>query len=252
MTRLRTRVTVLAAFGLAAFTGSALCADDSIRTRRLQFKKDSSATVVTGRIKGYETVDYLVTGRKGQYANVSLATRHSATYFNLLAPGQTAVAFFNGSVHRNQYEGTLPEDGDYRIRVYMMRSAARRHEVADYRLEVVIAAPGKASAVPASDTQVPGTGYHATGSVRCAMGAGQAMQSCAFGVTREGRGSGMVTVTRPDGHKRVIVFDGGRAVGHDQSQADKVSFGAMRQGDLTIVRIGDERYEIPDAVIHGG
>ena len=45
---------------------------------------------------------------------------------------------FNGSVSQNQYEGTLPANGDYKIRVYMMRSAARRDEVAHYRLEMIV------------------------------------------------------------------------------------------------------------------
>jgi hypothetical protein len=45
---------------------------------------------------------------------------------------------FIGSSSDNQYEGTLPESGDYKIRVYMMRSAARRNEIANYRLEIII------------------------------------------------------------------------------------------------------------------
>jgi len=62
----------------------------------------------------------------------------------------------------------------------------------------------------------------------------------------------MVTITKPDGRKRVIFFEKGRATGYDQSQADPGEFRASRQEDLTIVQIGSERYEIPDAVIHGG
>ncbi len=84
------------------------------------------------------------------------------------------------------------------------------------------------------------------------MGGGQPTGSCAFGVTREGSGSGMVTVTRPDGRKRVIFFEKGRATGYDKSQADTGEFRASRQEDLSIVQIGGERYEIPDAVINGG
>lgn len=57
--------------------------------------------------------------------NVSLATQHGATYFNILVPGENEVAFFNGSLSQNQYEGTVQATGDYTIRVYMMRSAAR-------------------------------------------------------------------------------------------------------------------------------
>jgi hypothetical protein len=93
--------------------------------------------------------------------NVSMATKHTATYFNILAPGETEVAFFNGSVSENQYEGVLPASGDYRIRVYMMRSAARRNEKADYRLEMIIsgkpqaAAGGTAAGQPAPTSARP-------------------------------------------------------------------------------------------------
>jgi len=118
------------------YPGSAAASDT--RTERIQFAKGATSATVEGRIKGYETVDYLVGAREGQSANISLGTKHGATYFNILAPGETDEAMFIGSVRGQQFEGLLPADGDYRIRVYMMRSAARRNEVADYRLEVIV------------------------------------------------------------------------------------------------------------------
>ncbi|MBV1841566.1 MULTISPECIES: hypothetical protein [Photobacterium] len=119
------------------FVGSVMAADD-IRTERVQFKKGESSAVVEGKIKGYEIVDYVLGAKAGQSMNVSMATKHTATYFNIMAPGENEVAMFVGSTSGNQYEGTLPASGDYKIRVYMMRSAARRDEVADYRLEMII------------------------------------------------------------------------------------------------------------------
>ncbi len=104
----------------------------------------------------------------------------------------------------------------------------------------------------AGDAKVAGTKYHATGDVPCSMGGGQPTRSCPFGVVREGPGKGMVTITKPDGRTRTIFFDNGRATGYDQSQADSGGFSASKQADLNIIRIGDERYEIPDAVIFGG
>jgi hypothetical protein len=252
MTLSRVRVRWIAAVGLAWVAGATAWSQSDIRTQRVQFKKGASSAIVEGRIKGRETIDYVVGARKGQSANVSLATKHAATYFNILAPGQTEVALFNGSVGQNQFEGVLPEDGDYKIRVYMIRAAARRNETANYRLEIVIGPGGSAAAASATDAKVAGTGYHATGDVPCSMGSGQPTGSCAFGVTRAGKGSGTVAVTRPDGRKRTIFFENSRATGYDLSQSDKGAFKATRQGDLTIVNIGQERYEIPDAVISGG
>ncbi len=78
------------------------------------------------------------------------------------------------------------------------------------------------------------------------------MGSCPFGVKREANGSGVVTVTKPDGRKRDIFFEQGKAIGADTSSADPGEFSASREGDNTIVRIGQERYQIWDAVVFGG
>ncbi len=247
----RPRAALLVHFLLIAAT-SAATAREGIRTERVRFKPGATSAVVEGSIKGYETVDYVLVASKGQHMNVSMATKHPSAYFNILAPGENEVAMFNGSTGENQYEGTLPESGDYKIRVYMMRAAARRNEVARYRLEMIVAGTGNRTASPAGDAKVRGTNYHATGDIPCSMGGGQPAASCRFGVTREGNGSGMVTVTKPDGRTRTIFFKGGHATGYDENQADPGAFRAGREGDRTIVHIGDERYDIPDAVILGG
>lgn len=227
-----------------------LAQSSNIRTQRVQFKPGTNSATIQGTIKGYQTVDYMVNAKQGQSMTVSMATKNTATYFNILEPGQTEVAIFNGSTSGNQFKGTLKQSGNYRIRVYMMRSAARRNEVANYRLEINVAGTGSTSS--GGDATVPGTNYNATGNIPCSIGGGQPTTSCPFGVIREGKGNGTVTITKPDGRKRVIFFQSGKAIRYDQSQADRGTFSASRQGDLTIIRIGQERYEIPDAVIFGG
>jgi len=233
----------------AVLTPPTVLAQSNTRTQRVQFKPGVKSATIKGSIKGYQTVDYALNARKGQTMNVSMATKHGGTYFNILAPGETEVAMFNGSINGNQYEGTLSKSGDYKIRVYMMRSAARRNEVANYRLEMIVSTPGTSGA----DVKVPGTNYNATGNVPCSMGGGQPSVSCSFGVTRQGNGSGIVTVKKPDGRTRAIFFTSGKATGYDQNQADPGgTFSAIKQSDLNIISIGQERYEIPDAVIFGG
>jgi hypothetical protein len=57
----------------------------------------------------------------------------------------------------------------------------------------------------------------------------------------------------PDGRKRMIMFQKGKAVGADLSQADgNMKFSASKQADLFMIQAGNERYEIPEAVISGG
>ena len=261
-----------------ALAGSSF-ADQSIRTERIAFKPGANSAHIDGRIKGDTTVDYILPAQAGQTINISLASRHTATYFNVLAPGETQVAFFNGSLGNNQYEGTLPSSGEYTIRVYMMRAAARRNESAQYRLEVVLGqslkpitqgakpiapaakpteqaakpiAQGTRPMVQSTDAKVAGTPYHATGTVPCSAYAAKALSQCPFGVNRTGLGSGLVDITLPSGSVRSIRFEQGTATGFIKTLEEKAVFSAQKKGDNYSITIGEERFEIPEAVIMGG
>ena len=52
---------------------------------------------------------------------------------------------------------------------------------------------------------------------------------------------------------REIFFRMGEPIGADTSQADGYpEFGATKENDLDLIHVGNERYEIPDAVVLGG
>lgn len=221
-----------------------------IRKERVQFQSGKSSTTIQGTVKGEQSVDYFINAKAGQSLTVNLTTNNGANYFNIFEPGKVPgsdEALFIGGNNGNRYKGTLPSSGNYLVRVFLMRSAARRNEVANYRLQINIAG-GQSG----GDALVPGTNYHATGNIPCSMGRGQPTGSCPFGVTRKGNGTANVTVTRPNGRTRVIFFERGRAIGADTSQADPGNFSASKKSDISIIRIGQERYEIPDAVVFGG
>ena len=220
-------------------------AQEEIRQQRVEFTQGATSAVVEGSIVGYDTVDYILNAKEGQDIKVSMTTDNTSNYFNILIPGENEEAIFNSSLGENQYQGILPQSGDYKIRVYLMRNAARENEVANYSLEMIVTNPQ-------NDTLVPGTNYNATGDIPCTMTPSQPTGSCPFGVVRESNGGGMVTVTKPDGRTRTIFFENGTATGADTSEADPGEFKVEKQGDLNIIRIGEERYEIPDAVIFGG
>jgi hypothetical protein len=225
-------------------------AKDEIRKERVQFKKGATTATIKGHIKDYETVDYLLGAKAGQHMNVSLATKHGATYFNILAPGENEVAMFNASVSQNQYEGALPASGDYKIRVYMMRSAARRNEAASYTLTVGITGSPKPSdfgKAPASDAKVKGTPYHATGPLPCTMGNDKPVQ-CEFGVIRGKPGNAEVHITPPGGLKRVLIFMGDTVT---TNPGEKIK--AVKQGYDWVIEVNDyEHYTIPETVVEGG
>ncbi|MBP7370201.1 MAG: hypothetical protein KA902_02060 [Arenimonas sp.] len=95
--------------------------------------------------------------------------------------------------------------------------------------------------------------FDASGEIPCAQNLGQPMGQCPFQVARGPNGSATVVVTHTDGRKRAIFFENGKAISADLSQADgNMNFSSSKESDLFMIKAGNERYEIPEAVIFGG
>ena len=91
---------------------------------------------VQGRLKGDETAEYVVQAEQGQTLTIRVESPHRSLYFNVLPPeGSTAI--FNGSIQGNQFEGVAQHSGEYRVQVYLMRSAAHHNEQAEYALTMM-------------------------------------------------------------------------------------------------------------------
>jgi len=251
MTRLLERVIVVTLASMASVT---LAHGQGIRQERVTFAPGASSATLQGSITGDESVDYVLGAKAGQTMTVTMKTAHGANYFNVLPPGSEA-AIAIGSNLGNKWSGTLPVDGDYRIRVYLMRSAARRNERAAYTLTVGIT--GNAGHGPSGDAKVPGTRYHATGKVPCSVGTDpKGSVRCSFGVIRQGGGRAEVHLVSPGYdvtlHKdqvRVLRFTGSTVASADPKE--KVTF--QKRGDDWDVAVNNFYfYTIPDAVIVGG
>lgn len=95
--------------------------------------------------------------------------------------------------------------------------------------------------------------FDAWAQIPCTQQKGRPMGRCKAGVARDPGGTATVVVKRPDGRTRAIFFEKGRAVGADLSQADgSMHFWAAKRGDLYVIEAGNERYEIPEAMVFGG
>jgi hypothetical protein len=127
---------ILAIIVLLALAPAVAVAKSEHRTQRVTFK--DGRAMIKGRIKGYQYVDYMFPAGAGESLKANLKTNNNASYFNLLASGQTEAAFFIGSVSGDSYEGVAPASGDYTARIYLMRSAARRGEAAKYTLTITL------------------------------------------------------------------------------------------------------------------
>ncbi len=95
--------------------------------------------------------------------------------------------------------------------------------------------------------------FDATGTIPCALAEGQPLGQCDFGVARHGGGFATVVVKKGDGMDRALFFRRGVATSADTSEADGYhDFSVTKEGDLYRIRVGPERYEVPEAVVFGG
>jgi hypothetical protein len=147
--------TIMRPWGLCLLIGLAVTipaqASDGIREQRVHFKTGAEGATLKGQLRGDSDIDYVLGAMAGQRMTVELHSNNPQNYFNILPPG-SEEALFVGSSAGNRFAGTLPTSGDYRIRVYLMRAAARRGETASYRLTVKIGGGGNTgSAAPGGD-----------------------------------------------------------------------------------------------------
>jgi hypothetical protein len=241
-----------AAIGLLlalALIGAAAAAPGP-RQEKVQFATDASSAVIKGHLKGDADVDYVVRAAAGQTLSVTLKETNPQNYFNVLPPGSTGGAMFVGDTGED-YAGMLPSDGDYVVRVYLMRPAARRGESSDYTLTIGVTGKPLAPLPATQDALVPGTSYHATAKIKCVPAYETATKDCDAAVIRRGHDGTATLEVVGAAESRSILFVKGRPVASNASRIEVLS--SERQGDVTVVKLGDsERYEVPDALLTGG
>lgn len=211
---------------------------------------DSGAATIRDTIRGREDRDYVLHAGAGQSLDIELRTRSTSAYMNVLPPGSSAVAMFIGDTGGGRFRGIAPIAGDYVVRVYLVRSAARRNERAAFTLAARVRGAAWTPRSSSVDATHPGTPFHARTSVRCVLPYQPDVSTCEAWVIRyEGQGNATVELRGPGGFLRRILFERGEPVAGDATTPPTFS----RDGDTTVVRFGDdERYDVPDALVSGG
>jgi hypothetical protein len=157
--QMRTPLALVAAFLLAISlpAGSGM-AQTAIETQRVTFAAGADSILLKGQLKGDQTLDYKLRAGAGQTLTVELKGSNLQNYFNVM-PAGSENALFIGSSSGNSFRGLLSSDGDVRVRLFLMRPAARRQEASNYSLRLgIIGAP--LAPLPASrDALLPGTPY---------------------------------------------------------------------------------------------
>jgi hypothetical protein len=130
--------------GAAAFL---LVAAGATAVRAQEVRTESLGTVRAGQVRTFEdtiagdqVVEYRITGEATQVLSVDLQASNSSSYFSIHAADSDERLFF-GSIDGNIADVRLPENGDYVIRVLLVRTAALRREISDYELSVSLSLP---------------------------------------------------------------------------------------------------------------
>ncbi len=103
---------------------------------RVRFPAGTHGTSVKGTVRGYAYHDYIVGVSAGQTIDISVTASVASTVLSIVTPegGELQEAS-----ETDAYRGVLITSGDYRVRVLMMRSAARRKgSVSNYTLKISI------------------------------------------------------------------------------------------------------------------
>jgi heat shock protein HslJ len=227
----------------------AAAADSERIVKPVQFAKGKSSAVIRGRIVGHHYVDYQVRAGAGQRMTVSLKGSNGANYFNLLPPESLDDAMAIGEQVDNRFDGLLPDDGVYSIRVFLYRAAARRSEASDFTLSVGVTETPLKQVAARTDAVLPGTRYHASTTVPCEPAFTRTRECEAFVVRRGFDGTATVELRWDGTWKRRILFVKGEPKAADVPQA--MTFTRNERG-WKVTFNGDEHFEIPEPLVFGG
>lgn len=94
--------------------------------------------------------------------------------------------------------------------------------------------------------------FDRTGRVPCAQVRGEALGTCRVGVSRGTGGDASVVVTFANGFSRTLYFENGAFVRGNATMSGVGTDTDWRvEGDTHVIRVDDQRYRLPDALVFG-
>ncbi|MFD0666590.1 hypothetical protein ACT80S_02630 [Ramlibacter sp. MAHUQ-53] len=243
------RLAAAAALAWTALAAQAAPPDPDRLARPVRLAEGQSSAELRGRVTGRQYIDHTLRASAGQRLTLSLRSPHQALYFNLLPPGEREAAMAIGEQSDNRFDGLLPDDGTYTVRVFLLRAAARRNESAGFTLSVGLAGAPLRPLPAHADARVAGTRYHAIAATACEPMYTRTRECEARVVRRGTDGTATVELAWDGDRRRRILFLHGEPKASDTHQP----MSAVRTGQGWRVSFNaEEHFEIPDALVHGG
>jgi len=147
------------------FVCNATAADLGIRTERVRFTKGATSAFIRGQLKAIRM--WTIWCVQAPADDHCLAQEIEPVELpQRAAAGSKDVAMYVGDTGED-FKGVLPTDGDYTIRVYLVRAAARRDESSNYTLTITVTGKALAPIPTSKDALIPGTPFHASAKITC-------------------------------------------------------------------------------------
>jgi hypothetical protein len=104
--------------------------------RDLRFPGEAAQAVINGVVAGRQQIDYAFEARRGQTVSIRFQPSSPIAFFNLVAPSGRNLYLGEAQDNPGRFTGRLAESGEYAVRVYLSRAAARRGESSRFKLTV--------------------------------------------------------------------------------------------------------------------
>jgi hypothetical protein len=112
-----------------------LTSTGAFASERIRFAPGNRSGSVSGSVSNYDVASYLFKAKAGQTASIKLTSANRFLYFSLEDPSTSNPLEADPKPDTvTDWKGTLPKDGDYEIKVYLMRAEARRGKTASFTL----------------------------------------------------------------------------------------------------------------------
>jgi hypothetical protein len=118
--------------------GTAVAAGDvSAQTRvPVRFSRGASSVTLRGALRRFQARDYVIRAKSGQTLDLHVTGTNELTVFTVFLPGGGSI---EGATEMEEFNGEVPRDGEYVIRVLMQRAAAReKGSFSKYKLRISI------------------------------------------------------------------------------------------------------------------